>query len=75
MKNSALLGILLIVAGVIALAYGQFNYTTREKILEVGPIKATADHTKTLDVPPALGWTLLGSGVLVVLLGARNRSL
>ncbi len=48
MRVATIIGILLIVLGVIALAYQGITYTTREKIVDLGPIKATKDTEKTI---------------------------
>jgi uncharacterized membrane protein len=68
-----LLGVLLIVLGAVALAYQSFSYTSREKVAEIGPFKATVEHEKTLSVPPILGGVLVAAGVVLVVVGARSR--
>ena len=55
MKPSSLAGILLVVLGALALAYQGFNYTHREKVLDVGPIHATRDTQEHISLPPILG--------------------
>ena len=47
MKPVAILGVLLIVAGLVALAYQGFTYTRREKVIDLGPIQATAERERT----------------------------
>lgn len=74
MKNMLILGIALIVIGAAILVYRQFSYQTRETVLEVGPIKATAEKTKTVPVPPALGWVLIGGGTCVLVFSARSKA-
>ena len=74
MKNTLILGITLIVMGAAMIAYQQFSYRTRETVLEVGPIKATAERTKTVPLPPILGWALIGGGAVVVFLSARAKT-
>lgn len=66
-------GVLLIVLGVVALAYQSFTYTSREKVAEIGPFKATVEHEKTVPVPPILGGVLVAAGVVLVVVGARSR--
>jgi hypothetical protein len=73
MSANTLFGIGLIVAGAAMLGYGEFSYKTQEKVIEVGPITATAEKTKTVALPPVLGWALVGGGTLVLLLGAIPR--
>lgn len=63
MKSILIAGIALALLGAAALGYGQYSYTTRETVLQVGPVTATADRTHTVSFPPILGWLLLGGGV------------
>jgi drug/metabolite transporter (DMT)-like permease len=66
------LGITLIVIGVMALTYHGITYTTREKVLQIGPIEATQEVKKTIPLPPFLGGLLLVGGVVLVILAARR---
>jgi len=73
MKSGLLvIAIVLIAVGVVSLAYQGITYTTREKILEVGPIKATAEKEKTIPLPPILGGLALAGGVVLLVAGARR---
>ena len=74
MKNTLILGIALILLGAAVLAYHQFSYRTRETVLEIGPIKATAEKTHTVPMPPILGWALVGGGACVLVFSARAKS-
>jgi uncharacterized membrane protein len=74
MKPIFLVGILLIVLGGLALAYQGFNYTHREKVLDVGPIHATADEHGHVSIPPFLGGLALVGGIVLVAVGARKNS-
>jgi hypothetical protein len=75
MKASMILGIALIVLGVVALAYGGITYTQREKIVDIGPLQATADREKTIPLPPLLGGLSLAGGVaLVIFSSIKSRS-
>jgi uncharacterized membrane protein YidH (DUF202 family) len=73
MNGTRLVGIVLIVAGVLILAYGGFSYTKREKVLDVGPIEATAEHRKTVPIPPILGGAAVIGGIIVLVVGSRRR--
>jgi hypothetical protein len=73
MKPIVLFGIVLIVLGVVALAYQGITYTTREKIIDVGPLKATVEKQKTFPLPPVLGGLALAGGIALVIAG-RQRS-
>jgi uncharacterized membrane protein len=72
MKSILAIGILLIVLGGLALAYQGFTYTHREKVLDVGPIHATADKQDHVSIPPVLGGLALVGGVVLVILGAKK---
>lgn len=74
MKAAAMLGVLLIIAGVAALAYQGFTYTSREKVLDIGPIHATADRDKTVFVPPVVGIVAVAGGIVLVVAGSRKSS-
>ena len=67
------IGIVLIVLGVAALAYQGFTYTSREKVVDIGPLHATADREKTVPLPPIVGGVAVASGVVLLVLGARKR--
>jgi hypothetical protein len=68
-----IVGVVLIVIGIIALAYGGISYTTREKVLDVGPIEATAERQKTIPLPPLLGGLALAGGVALLIAGSRRK--
>lgn len=74
MKPAAILGIVLIVVGLAALAYQGFTYTTREKVLDLGPIEATAERSRTVPIPPVLGIVAVAAGVVLVVVGGRKRA-
>ena len=67
-----LIGIALIIVGVVALTYQGITYTTREKILELGPIEATAEKQKTIPLPPIMGGVALVGGIALVIVAARR---
>jgi hypothetical protein len=72
MKSTAMLGIALIVLGALALAYQGFSYTRREKVLDIGPIHATADSREHVDLPPIVGGLALAAGVILLFMGAKK---
>jgi uncharacterized membrane protein len=74
MKPSSLAGILLVVLGALALAYQGFNYTHREKVLDVGPIHATRDTQEHISFPPILGGLALIGGVALPVVGAGQKA-
>ena len=72
MKPAGIVGIILIAIGIIALAYGGFSYTKREKIIDAGPLQVSADREKTVPFPPILGGICLIGGIVLVLAGNRK---
>ena len=73
MRGTVIAGILLIVVGVLVLAYGGLSYTKTEKVLDLGPIEATTKKRETIPLPPILGGAAVVGGVVLVLAGARRR--
>ena len=67
------IGLVLIVIGVIGLAYGGITYTTREKVIDLGPIQATSEKRETVPLPPILGLVALVGGIALLLV-ARPQS-
>ncbi len=74
MKPVTLVGILLVILGALALAYQGISYTSQEKILDVGPIHATAETHKRIPLPPILGGVMLVGGAGLLVMGARRKS-
>lgn len=72
MKPAGIVGIILIAIGIIALAYGGFSYTKREKIIDAGPLRVSADREKTVPFPPILGGICLVGGIILVLVGNKK---
>jgi hypothetical protein len=72
MKPAGIIGVILIVIGIIALVYGGITYTKREKVLDIGPIQATAEKQHTIPLPPVLGAICLAGGVVLVIVGSRQ---
>jgi drug/metabolite transporter (DMT)-like permease len=72
MRPGAIVGLVLIVLGVLGLALGGFSFTQKEKVLDVGPIEATADDKETVAVPPLLGVLAIVGGVVLVAASARR---
>jgi len=72
MKTNSLIGIILIVIGIIAFAYQGITYTSREKVVDLGPIQVTADKTKTLPLPPIIGGIALVGGIVLLIMGNKK---
>ena len=74
MRLGTLVGLVLIVLGVVGLAVGGFSYTRKEKVIDLGPIEATADKKESVAIPPVLGTVAIVAGVVLVALTVRRRS-
>jgi len=72
MKLQSILGIVLIVVGVIAMAYQGFTYTSSEKILDIGPLEVTAERTRSFPLPLAVGAVVFAGGVALLVFSRRG---
>ena len=73
-KPMTLAGLVLLALGLVALVYQGFTYTTRETVIDIGPIHATAEREKTVPLPPVLGIVAVAGGVALMVAGARKGS-
>jgi hypothetical protein len=73
-SRNALIGVVLIAVGVIALLYQGITYTSRETVLDIGPLHATADRERTFPLPPVLGVAAVAGGVTLLIVGLRRRA-
>ena len=74
MKPISLIGIVLLVLGALALAYQGINYTRTEKVLDIGPIHATAERHERIPLPPVIGGLALAGGIVFLVMGARQKA-
>ncbi len=74
MKPISWVGILLIVLGALVLAYQGINYTRQKKVLDVGSVHLTTETHERIPLPPILGGLALAGGVVLLVMGSRNKS-
>lgn len=67
-------GILLVVLGGLALAYQGFNYTHRERVMDVGPMHVTREDHDRVSIPPILGGLALVGGIALLVVGGKKSS-
>lgn len=72
MKPVAILGVVLIVLGIAGLVVGRISYTTTEKVLDVGPLQATAEKEHTVAIPDVAGIAAIIAGGFLVFVGRRR---
>jgi len=74
MRPLAIVGIILIVLGVVALAYQGITYTTHDKVVDLGPLKVEKKQEKTIPLPPVLGGVALVGGIVLLIASSRGRA-
>jgi len=72
MKTYSLIGIILIVVAIAAFAYQGISYTTREKVVDLGPMHITAERTRTLPLTPLVGALALAGGIVLLVMGSKK---
>lgn len=72
MKATTLMAIILIAIGIMAFGYQGITYTTREKVVDVGPIHMTAEKTRTIPLPPIVGAIALLGGIVLIGIGRKR---
>jgi hypothetical protein len=72
MRPKIIIAIILIVLGIVSFAYQGINYTTREKVVDIGPIQVTSEKTKTLPLPPIIGVIALAGGIVLLVMGVKK---
>ena len=72
MRPATVVGIVLIVIGIVALAYQGITYTTKEKVVDLGPLKVEAKREKTIPLPPVVGVVALVGGIVLVAVSGRK---
>jgi hypothetical protein len=74
MKPKIMIAVILIALGIAVFAYQGITYTTREKVVDIGPIQVTSEKTKTFPLPPIIGAIALVGGIVLLVMGTRKSS-
>ena len=69
-----LIGIVLIVVGICALALGSISYIDRDKVVDLGPLEVTTEQRKSVPLSPILGIGALVGGLVLVAVGSKSRA-
>ncbi|MDA3821579.1 MAG: hypothetical protein PF450_03045 [Bacteroidales bacterium] len=72
MKTNTVIAIVLIIVGIVAFAYQGIQYTSREKVVDLGPVQVTAEKTRTFPLPPIVGGIALVGGIVLLLVGGKK---
>jgi hypothetical protein len=70
----AIVGLIFVVFGVVALVYQGVNYTSHDTVIDIGPIHATADRQRTFPLPPIVGLAAVAGGVVLLITGGKARA-
>ena len=73
MKVVTIIGILLTAIGVLSLIYQGVPFTTREKVVQFGPVQAYREKKKTIPLPPFVGVLAIAGGILLIVAGVRKK--
>ena len=65
-------GIILVVAGILMLIFGNINFTTEKKVVDIGPIEINKKETKTIAWPNYAGVLVIVGGVVVLAIGNKK---
>jgi len=66
MNSLKVAALVLIVAGIVGLAYGGFSYTRQTHEVKLGPLEMSVQEKETVNVPvwAGVGAILIGGGLL-----------
>jgi UDP-N-acetylmuramyl pentapeptide phosphotransferase/UDP-N-acetylglucosamine-1-phosphate transferase len=74
MKTITWVAIVLIVVGALVLAYQGINYTRQKDVVDMGPMHITKETHERIPIPPILGGAAVVVGVILLVVGVRNKS-
>jgi hypothetical protein len=72
MTATRFVSLLLIVLGIVGLAWGGVTYTRNEKAVDLGPVEVNVEKKERVRIPPVLGGISLVAGVALATLGSRR---
>ncbi len=65
-------GLVLVIIGALLLGYQGFTYVSRETVVDVGPVKVSADRERTVWIPPVIGGVAVAAGLVLMVAGGRK---
>ena len=68
MSGIKILGIVLIAAGILGLAYRGFSYTRETHEAQIGPLELSVDERQTFSIPVWIGVGTLMAGAFLLIL-------
>ena len=73
MDTIKIIAIVLIIAGALALGYGQFSYTKETHQAKIGPLELSIKEKETVNLPVWLGGGAIALGVVLLVAGGRRK--
>lgn len=74
LRISTILGLLLVVAGAFSLVVGGVPYSEKEQVVDMGPIQASTEVERKLEIPPLIGGLVLAAGAGFVVFGVTRKT-
>jgi hypothetical protein len=71
-RVTLIIGVVLVILGIIGLAYEGFTVTHQKKVLDIGPIQATKKEQETIPIPPIVSWAAIGGGAILIFASLRR---
>ena len=72
MRTNTIIAVILIALGIVAFAYQGITYTTKENVVDIGPLKVTTEKSRTLPLPPIVGAVALVGGIALLVTGRKK---
>ena len=72
-NHMLILGVILAILGVVGLLWQRISYTEKETVVDVGPVKVTADQEKSIPISPIVGGVILAGGVALIVMGMQKK--
>lgn len=69
-----LVGILCLIAGILAFTYGGFSYMKTTKVIDAGPVQISSHWRENVPLPPVIGITMMIAGTAILVAGSRRRA-
>lgn len=73
MNTTKIIAIVLIIAGALGLAYGQFSFTKETHQAKIGPLELSVKEKETVNIPVWLGGGAVALGVVLLVVGGRKK--
>ena len=72
MSATRILALVLIIVGVLMFAYPAITFTTRDEVVDLGPIEVTQEERHRVPVPPILGGIAVVAGIVLLVIGRKR---